>query len=84
MFPNLHSFISFIIPQYSRLNFAISINIQDAAVECDDFQLALLVNHFQCNKQRNYGITVVKFHLIYAFYLLKITSPKWYICRVVH
>jgi hypothetical protein len=54
------------------------------AVECDDFQFALLVNQLQCNKQRYYGITMVKFHLIYAFYLLKITSPKWYFCCVVH
>lgn len=42
------------------------------------------MNQVEYNKERNYKVSVVKFHLIYAFYFLKITFPKWSFCIVVH
>jgi len=42
------------------------------------------MNWVEYNKQRNYKVSVVKFHLIYVFYFLKITSPKQFFCNVVH
>jgi len=33
------------------------------------------MNRVEYNKQRNYEVSVVKFHLVYVFYFLKITAP---------
>ena len=54
------------------------------AVECDDFQVAVLMNQVEYKEQRNYGISVEKCYLIYAFYFLRITSPKWSSWHAVH
>ena len=80
--------IYMVLSPLSSLRFLIwivlsSIYIEDAELVCDDFQLTILVNQPQCNKWRNYGLSVVKFHLIYAIYFSKIISPKWYSWRVV-
>jgi hypothetical protein len=34
--------------------------IQDAPVECHDFQVGVLMNRVECEKQMHYGISVVK------------------------
>lgn len=34
------------------------------AIACDDFQVAGLMNQDECEKQRNYGLSVVKCHLM--------------------
>jgi hypothetical protein len=55
------------------------------AIECDDIQIADLMNGVQCNKQINYGVSVIKCYLIYALYFVfLIMSPKWYSCRAIH
>jgi hypothetical protein len=43
-------------------------NIRGAAIECDDYQIAVLMNRVECKKQRKCGVAVVKCQLIYAFF----------------
>ena len=57
--------------------------IQSVATECDDIQTTILMNWVECKKQKNYRILVVKCHIIYAFYFLKITS-KWSSWHKIH
>jgi hypothetical protein len=48
------------------------------------FQMAVLTNRVEYRRQRNYGVSVVTNHLIYAFHFLKITSSKWSAWHAVH
>jgi hypothetical protein len=38
------------------------------AIACDDFQIAVLMNQDEYEKQRNYGLSVVKCHLMLFFF----------------
>jgi hypothetical protein len=44
------------------------------ATECDNFQIAVLMNWVECNKHKNCGESVVKCHLMYALYDSKVAS----------
>jgi hypothetical protein len=36
-------------------------------IQCDDYLIIVLMNLAECKKNKNYGESVVKFHLIYTF-----------------
>jgi hypothetical protein len=42
------------------------------------------MNRVECTKQRNYGVSAVTCHLIYAFCFLKTASPTWSSWHAVH
>ena len=52
------------------------------AVTCDSFQIALLMNWVEYKKQNNYRISVVKYHLMCFFFLIR--SPKQSSWHAVH
>jgi hypothetical protein len=49
--------------------------LQGAAMESDDFQIAVLMDQVEYKIQKNYGLSVVKCHLMYVFYFLKVITP---------
>jgi len=50
-------------------NYSIPDLLQVAATECGYFQIAILMNRVEYKKQRNDGVSAVKCHLMYAFFL---------------
>jgi hypothetical protein len=42
--------------------------VQGLAMESDDFQVAVLMDQVEYKIQKNYGLSVVKCHLIYVFF----------------
>jgi len=52
-------------------------NMQGAARECDDFQISGLMNWVEYKNYKNYPLLAVKCLLIFACYILKITSHNW-------
>ena len=50
---------------------------------CDDIQSTVLMNWVECKKQKNSRMLIVKCHMIYAFYFLKITS-NWSSWHEIH
>jgi len=53
-------------------------------IQCDDCIIIVLKNLAECKKHKNYGQSVVKFHLIYTFEFLKITSRMWSPEHAIH
>jgi hypothetical protein len=49
-------------------------DIQNAAVDYDDFQIAVLMNWVKCKKQKYYGVLVVKCHLMYFLFFTNYVS----------
>jgi hypothetical protein len=49
----------------------------DAAIECDDCLIAVLMNCIECKKQKNYGVPAVECQLRFTFYFSKTKSPKF-------
>jgi hypothetical protein len=49
-------------------------NVHSTSVEHDDFQVSVVMTQVEYKEHKNYGKSAVKCHLIYASYLLKITS----------
>jgi DNA polymerase sigma len=50
---------------------------QDAATECADVQIAIVMNRVGCSEHKNDGQSSVKRHSIYECYFLKITFRHW-------
>lgn len=51
---------------------------EDVPLECDDFQIAVLMNQFECQKHKNYRESIGKCHLKYAMpNFLEVTSHRW-------
>jgi hypothetical protein len=46
--------------------------LQCRPIERVDFQIAVWKNQVRCTKRKTYGESIVKYHLIYDFYFLKI------------
>jgi hypothetical protein len=49
---------------------------QNAAIDCDEFQIAVLMNRVEYKKKRNYEVSLMKYHLIFCLSLFLITSLK--------
>jgi len=49
--------------------------MQEVAIDCDSFQIAILMNWVEYKKKNR--ISLGKCHVIRVFYFLKITTPKW-------
>jgi hypothetical protein len=58
--------------------------IQNAPIECGNFQILFLVNQVNCEKHKNYRVLGLKCHLIYAFYFLKIAFCRCYSWHAAH
>lgn len=56
--------------------------LYDAAIECDDYLIAVLVNRVEYKKHKK-GVSGVKCHSVYALYFSKIASRNWFPWNVI-